>query len=75
VALADLKQACDAPARTGDVDHGTVGMIAGVAGLCARLPAMTDSALDLGCGAGEPVAGAFIGCGWRATGVASAPRC
>jgi hypothetical protein len=39
------------------------------------LPAMTDSALDLGCGAGEPVAGAFIGCGWRATGVASAPRC
>ena len=55
-------------ARTYDDNRGLFDMTPVIADFAARLPA-TGSLLDLGCGAGEPFAKAFLDRGWSVTGV------
>lgn len=64
----DLRGAYDALAAGYDASRGLFDMTEVLADLAARLPP-TGDLLDLGCGAGEPVALAFIERGWRVTGV------
>jgi len=69
----DLKMAYEALAETYDANRGAFDMSAVLADLFARLPPTPGEALDLGCGAGEPVVAAFIERGWRVTGVDLSP--
>lgn len=63
-----LAAAYDEFARTYDDNRGLFDMGPVIADFASRLPA-TGHLLDLGCGAGEPVAQAFIDRGWSVTGV------
>jgi cyclopropane fatty-acyl-phospholipid synthase-like methyltransferase len=69
----DLRHAYDALAKTYDANRGAFDMSAVLADLFARLPPVPGQLLDLGCGAGEPVAAAFIQRGWQVTGVDLSP--
>ncbi len=55
-------------ARTYDDNRGLFDMRPVIADFMAHLPA-TGNLLDLGCGAGEPFAKAFLDRGWSVTGV------
>ncbi len=63
-----LQQAYDALAATYDSNRGQFDMGAVLDDFMTRLPARGDL-LDLGCGAGEPFARAFLDQGWQVTGV------
>ncbi|WP_242464302.1 class I SAM-dependent DNA methyltransferase [Thiococcus pfennigii] len=67
-----LLAAYDALAETYDAHRGLFDMRAVLEDLFARLPAC-GTLLDLGCGAGEPCARAFLDRGWRVTGVDFCP--
>jgi cyclopropane fatty-acyl-phospholipid synthase-like methyltransferase len=58
----------DAIAQTYDANRDAFDMTGPLQDLWAKLPASGDL-LDLGCGAGEPVAHDFLSHGWRVTGV------
>lgn len=63
-----LARIYDEFARTYDDNRGLFDMSPVIADFAARLPA-TGHLLDLGCGAGEPFAKAFLDRGWSVTGV------
>lgn len=68
----NLRSAYDALAASYDANRGQFAMDEVLRDLMAGLPTEGDL-LDLGCGAGEPVAVSFIQRGWRVTGVDSSP--
>ncbi|KAA6187777.1 class I SAM-dependent methyltransferase [Thiohalocapsa marina] len=65
----DLRSAYDALSVTYEANRGQFDMTQVLDDLFARLPSRGGALLDLGCGAGEPVAEAFIRRGWDVTGV------
>jgi SAM-dependent methyltransferase len=64
----ELRAIYDRFADTYEANRGRFDMTPVLADFQARLPA-AGHLLDLGCGAGEPFASAFIRAGWRVTGV------
>lgn len=65
---ARLAATYDTFAKDYDANRGAFDMSEVLAHLASRLPA-TGRLLDLGCGAGEPVAASFLERGWQVTGV------
>lgn len=66
----DLSAVYDDFAATYAYNRGAFDISAVLESFAELLPAVGDL-LDLGCGAGEPVASRFLGQGWRVTGVDS----
>jgi len=64
-----LLQAYNALAAGYEANRGLFDMQPVLDAFFALLPASSGTLLDLGCGAGEPVAKAFIERGWAVTGV------
>ncbi len=64
-----LRRAYDALAEGYDANRGLFDMQPVLDDLFGQLPERPGHLLDLGCGAGEPVAKAFVARGWRVTGV------
>lgn len=68
-AATEMRQAYEALAATYDANRGLFDMTPVLDDFFARLASDQGELLDLGCGAGEPVAKAFIERGWEVTGV------
>lgn len=64
-----LQQAYDALAARYDASRGLFDMQPVLDEFYSQLPAGSGALLDLGCGAGEPVAKGFVERGWDVTGV------
>lgn len=63
-----VEAAYDAFAQTYDENRASFDISSVLVGFQARLP-QTGALLDIGCGAGEPVAKDFLSHGWHVTGV------
>jgi SAM-dependent methyltransferase len=68
-AATDMRRAYEALAATYDSNRGLFDMTPILEDFFARLPPGDGELLDLGCGAGEPVAEAFVERGWLVIGV------
>ena len=68
-AATEMRQAYEALAATYDANRGLFDMTPVLDDFFTRLASDQGELLDLGCGAGEPVAKAFIEHGWTVTGV------
>lgn len=69
----DMRRAYEALAAGYDSNRGLFDMAPVLEDFFARLPPAGGDLLDLGCGAGEPVAAAFIDRGWSVIGVDFCP--
>ncbi len=70
---AGLLKAYAALAQSYDDNRGQFDMSAVLEDLFSRLPSSPGQLIDLGCGAGEPVAAAFFERNWQVTGVDFSP--